>query len=94
MHCWIKCLTAAGIGGTVALASTASFGQGVGVQADPSGFGTYAPYAGGYDRGGWPQWQYHGGPKSTSTTDMYYPGRSSDLYRSEGPYLGATVGPR
>jgi hypothetical protein len=96
MHYWIKCLTAAGIGGTVALASTVSFGQGLGVEAGPSslGVGTYEPYAGGHDRGGWPQWQYHGGPKSTSTTDMSSSGPSSDLNWSEGPNPGETVGPR
>jgi hypothetical protein len=87
MHYWFKCLTAAGIGGMVTLASTASFAQGAGVEARPFGFGvgTYEPYADGYYRGGWPQWQYHGGPKSTSTTDTYSSGPSSDLYWSEGP---------
>jgi hypothetical protein len=96
MHDWIKCLTAAGIGGTIAFASTASFAQGVGAQGDPYryGVGTYEPYAGGYYGVAGPQWQYHGGPRSTSTTDMYYPGWSSDFYWSEGPNPGETIGPR
>jgi hypothetical protein len=93
MRSWSKFL-AASVCSAVALASTASFGQGPDWGGAPAGVRApiYEPYAGGYYRDVWPQWQYHGGPKSTSTTDTYY--GVPNVYWYEGPDYGGTVGPR
>jgi len=90
---WIEFFAAAGFCSAVALASTAGFGQ----SAEGASAGvvapTYDPYAGGYYyRDVWPQWQYHGGPKSTSTTDTYYWG--PNVYWYEGPNSVWWVSPR
>jgi hypothetical protein len=71
MHSWIKCVVAAGVGGTVAMASSASFGRGVRVETGSCGCAasTYEPYACSYYPGSGPQ--YHGGPKSDVTRDAY-----------------------
>ena len=91
MRSWIECLAAAGVCGAVALAGTASFGQGTDVGGPPVGVGapTYDLYA---YRDVWPQWQYRGGPKSNSTTDTYY--GSPNVYWYEGPNSGGTIIPR
>jgi hypothetical protein len=93
MHSLIKFL-AAGVCSALALASTASFGQGADSAGAPVGVGApnYDPYAGGYYRDAWPQWQYRGGPKSTSTTDTHHEG--PNVYWYEGPNSGPPFGPR
>jgi hypothetical protein len=94
MRSWIEFLAAAGVCGTVALASTASFGQAADAGGAPPSVGppAYYPSAGGYYYDVWPQWQYRGGPKSNSTTDTYY--GSPNVYWYEGPNSGGTIIPR
>ena len=94
MRSWTEFLAAAGVCSAVALASTAGFGQGADVGGPPAVVGapSYDPYAGGYYRYAWPQWQYRGGPKSNSTTDTYY--GSPNVYWYEGPNSGGTIIPR
>jgi hypothetical protein len=84
MRSWIKCI-AAGVCSAVALASTASFGQFVDPEGAPAGVGgpTYDSYV-------WPQWQYRGGPKSTSTIDTYSY-RGPNAYWYEGPGSRVTL---
>jgi hypothetical protein len=91
---WIEFFAAAGVCSAIALASTASFGQGAELGGAPPSIGapTYDPYvAGYYYRDDWPRWQYHGGPKSTSTTDTY---EGPHVYWYEGPNYGGMVIPR
>jgi hypothetical protein len=77
MNDLMKCGAIAGVATMISLATTASFAQDSTVEVAP----TVAPYA---DAAvGW-QWQYHGGPKSTETTDRYYV-QPQDVY---GPVYG------
>lgn len=95
MRSWIEFLAAAGVCGTVALTSAASFGQAAYTEGPPPGVGGptyYYPYGGGYSPEVW--WQYRGGPKSTSTTDLYYVNPGFEVYSFEGPNYGRAVGPR
>lgn len=94
MRSWIEFLAAAGVCGTFALASTAGFGQAPDAGGAPPSVGapTYDQYVGGYYPNVW--WQYRGGPKSTSTKDLYYWNPSVDVYGFEGPNSGGAVGPR
>jgi hypothetical protein len=94
MRSCIEFLAAAGVCGTVALASTASFSQGFDAGTAPPVFvaPTYEPCAGRYYPNVWPQWQYHGGPKSTANTDVEY--GNPNVYWYGGPNFGETVGPR
>jgi len=66
----MTCIAAAGIAGAFAMASTAGNAQefGAGPYGGPAGPG-YGPYGayGSYT----PTWQYHGGPKSDVTRDLY-----------------------
>ena len=92
MRSWIEFLAAAAVCGTVALASAASFGQAAYTEGAPPSVGAYYPYAGGYYPEVW--WQYRGGPKSTSTNDIYYRSPGFEVYSFEGPNYGGPVGPR
>jgi hypothetical protein len=64
-------VAAAITGAAIACLSNASFGQEVGGYVYGPGvpFQAYDQYS--YPYG--PSWQYHGGPKSTSTYDLIYP---------------------
>jgi hypothetical protein len=83
---FMKYVAAAGLAGTIALASSASFAQVVGADPGPYGYGTWNygappvvyPY---------PIYQYRGGPRSPNT-DIYYPGVYYDQSIYGQPYAG------
>jgi hypothetical protein len=66
-----KHLMAATLGAAIACLSNASFAQEARGYVNEPGVRYDAYDQFGYPYG--PSWQYHGGPKSTSTTDLIYP---------------------